>query len=128
MNKEIISVPQIFSYKHLGFENCITFNKLVFITGQAGIDKNGKVISDKITDQAEKTFKNIEEALKQAGSDLAKLLMMTCYIVDIQHNGPSFWDIRKKMIPSGTFTSATIGISALADPRLLVEVQCIAHL
>lgn len=128
MTKEVISVPQIFSYKHLGFENCVTFNQLVFITGQAGIDKDGNVISDAIIPQAEQTFKNIEHALKQAGSDLTKLLMMTCYIVDVHQNGPSFWEIRKKMIPSGSFTSATIGISALADPRLLIEVQCIAHL
>lgn len=126
--KKIVSVPQIFSYTHLGFENCVTFHKLIFITGQAGIDENGNVISEDIAKQTEATFKNIELALNAAGSDLTKLLSMTCYIVDIHKNGPLFWEVRKKMIPSADFTSATIGISALAIPRLLVEVQCIAHL
>lgn len=128
MKKKIIPVPHLFSYQKLGFENCVTFDQLIFITGQAGIDKDGHVVSGEMQKQAETTFINIEHALKAAGSDLSKLLMMTCYIVDISKNGPDFWEVRKKMIPAANFTSASIGISALADPKLLIEVQCIAHL
>jgi enamine deaminase RidA (YjgF/YER057c/UK114 family) len=127
MEKNIISVPDLFSYAQYGFEHCVTFQRLIFITGQAGINKNGEVISELIEKQAEATFENIQYALKAAGSNLHKLLSMTCYIVDIQKNGPAFWTVRKKMMPSTGYTSATIGVSALADPKLLLEIQCIGY-
>ncbi len=126
MLKEVIQVPHLFSYSQYGFEQCIAFNNLLFITGQAGIDKDGHVIADDIETQTEIAFKNIEYALKAGGSSLDQILSMTCYIVDIQKNGSGFWTMRKKIMPTSAYTSATIGISGLAMPKLLIEVQCIA--
>jgi len=127
MEKNVISVPDLFSYAQHGFEHCVAFERLVFITGQAGVNKEGEVISELIEEQTEATFKNIEHALKAAGSNLHKLLSMTCYIVDIGRNGPSFWAVRKKVMPTTAYTSATIGIAALANPKLLLEIQCVGY-
>lgn len=127
MDKKVILVPELFSYDHYGFTQCVALDKLIFITGQAGIDKEGKVVSDDIEQQTIATFKNIEYALKAADSDLSKILAMTCYLVDIKKNGPKFWETRKRMMPVSSYTSATIGISELADPQLLIEIQCTAY-
>lgn len=125
--KEAIPVPQLFSYEeNFGFTQCVVKDNLIFVTGQGGIDKEGLVVSDSIERQTEVVFENIQHALKAAQSDLKDILTMTCYIVDIKKNGPLFWSTRKRMMPTVHFTSATIGIAALADPRLLIEVQCIA--
>jgi enamine deaminase RidA (YjgF/YER057c/UK114 family) len=127
MEKKVIHVPELFPYTHYGFENCVTLGQLIFITGQAGMDKEGNIVAEDIKAQSEASFRNIKHALKAAGSDLSKILSMTCYIVDIEKNGPSFWEVRKKMIPSQNYTSATIGVAALANPKLIIEVQCIAY-
>lgn len=126
MDKQVIKVPELFSYSNYGFEQCVALGNLIFITGQAGIDKEGIPVSDTIEGQAEMTFNNIRYALEAAGSDLSKILAMTCFIVDIPKNGPPFWAIRKKMIPVTSYTSASIGIACLADPVLLLEIQCTA--
>lgn len=127
MHKEIIHVPELFSYDEYGFEQCIALDKLIFVTGQAGMNKEGKVVSDSIEEQAEMAFNNIKYALSAAGSSLNNVLAMTCFIVNIKKNGPLFWAIRKKMMPTTSYTSATIGIVELADPKLLIEIQCTAY-
>jgi 2-iminobutanoate/2-iminopropanoate deaminase len=127
MSKEVITVPELFSYdEKFGFTQCVAMDRLIFITGQSGIDKKGRIISEDIEKQTEATFNNIQYALKAAGSDLKNILSMTCFIVDIKKNGPQFWEVRKRMMPTSSYTSATIGIVELADPKLLIEIQCTA--
>jgi 2-iminobutanoate/2-iminopropanoate deaminase len=64
--------------------------------------------------------------LRAAGSDLDQILQMTSFIVDLQANGEGYVTARKKILTRPTYTSATIGISALMVPGLLLEVQCTA--
>jgi enamine deaminase RidA (YjgF/YER057c/UK114 family) len=51
---------------------------------------------------------------------------MTSFIVDIGKNVAAFWKVRKEVMPDASYTSATIGVAGLVDPRLLLEVQCTA--
>lgn len=41
MVKKVIEVPELLSYDHHGFTQCVQYNDLVFVTGQAGQDKAG---------------------------------------------------------------------------------------
>jgi 2-iminobutanoate/2-iminopropanoate deaminase len=49
---------------------------------------------------------------------------MTSFVVDLPKNGQGYVDTRKQVLPAPTYTSATIGVSALMIPGLLLEVQC----
>jgi hypothetical protein len=51
---------------------------------------------------------------------------MTSFIVDLESNGARYVAVRKKILTRPTYTSATIGVSALMVPGLLLEVQCSA--
>ena len=125
--KTIIPVPELMSYESKGFTQCVALKELIFVTGQAGLDVHGRVVGTDMESQARQTFRNIEFALRAAGSTLGHVLTMTCFVVDLQTNGPVFWAIRKQMMPDIGFTSASIGVAGLADPRLLLEIQCIAY-
>lgn len=125
--KQVIPVPELRSYEDFGFSQCVKSGNLIFVTGQAGIDKQGTCVAEDMTKQAERTFENIQFALKAAGSNLENILSMTCYIVDIASNGPAFWSVRKRIMPKMAYTSASIGVAALADPKLLLEIQCVAE-
>ena len=96
------------------------------MTGQAGQDKEGKIIGYDIESQTRQLFKNIGYALHAANSGLEQILNMTSYIVDIEKNGPVYFASRKKCMPLSSYTSTSIGVAALAIPKLLVEVSCIA--
>ena len=126
MEKKIIAAKNVFDYAHYGFSNCVVYNGIAYVTGQAGIDEQGKLVGPDIKQQALKTFDIIRTVLLAAGSDLTNMLAMTCFIVDIEKNGPDFFATRAKIMPVNSYTSASIGISKLAMPGLLVEVQCTA--
>jgi hypothetical protein len=51
---------------------------------------------------------------------------MTSFVVDLPTNGSGYVAARQKILTRPTYTSATIGVSALMIPGLLLEVQCIA--
>lgn len=126
MPKKVINVPELLSYEQYGFTQCVQYNDLIFVTGQAGQDQKGKVISADVESQTRQLFKNIEYALRAARSSLEQILAMTSYIVDIEKNGSIYFATRKSCMPVSSFTSTSIGVAALAIPELLVEVTCIA--
>ena len=64
--------------------------------------------------------------LRAGGSSLDQILQMTSFVVDLGRNGAGHVAARKKILTKPTYTSATIGVSALMVPGLLLEVQCIA--
>jgi enamine deaminase RidA (YjgF/YER057c/UK114 family) len=90
------------------------------------MDLHGQVIGDDIETQTVHTYQNIERVLRAGGSGLDQILQMTSFVVDLGKNGAGYVAARKKIITRPTYTSATIGISALMVPGLLLEVQCTA--
>jgi len=82
------------------------------------------VLADDIESQTRHTFDNIERVLRAGGSSLSDLLQMTSFVVDMPKNGHGYVNTRKQLLPEPTYTSATIGVSALMIPGLLLEVQC----
>lgn len=126
MTKKVIEVAELLSYDQYGFTQCVQYGDLIFVTGQAGQDKQGKLVGSDVESQTQQLFLNIGYALNAANSALTHILAMTSYIVDIEKNGPAYFAIRKKCMPIASYTSTSVGVAALAIPGLLVEVTCIA--
>lgn len=124
--KKVVNVPELLTYDQYGFTQCVNYGDLIFLTGQAGQDKEGQIVGADIESQTKQVFKNIEYALKAAGSDLTEILTMTSYVVDMHKNGLGYFNTRKACMPNTSFTSTSIGVAALAIPGLLIEVSCIA--
>jgi 2-iminobutanoate/2-iminopropanoate deaminase len=125
--KEVVTVPDLVANQdQFGYSQCIAFHQLVFVSGQASVDRDGNIVDGDMERQARRTFENLRLALTAAGSGLDGILAMTCFIVDIGKNGPAFWNVRKEVMPDTRYTSTTIGVSGLVDPRLLLEIQCTA--
>ncbi|MCF6764501.1 hypothetical protein L3V82_01865 [Thiotrichales bacterium 19S3-7] len=125
--KKVIDTNQVANYQHYGFSQAILQGDYLFITGQAGLDADGKLVGSSMTEQAYKTFENLELVLKEASLSLENIVYMTCYVVSLSKNGPDFWQVRKEVMPSSHYTSASIGVSELAQEGLLLEIQAIAH-
>lgn len=128
MPKKIIDVPGLLSYEKYGFTQCVQYGDFIFVTGQAGQDKQGRIIGADIESQTRQAFQNISDALHAANSDLSHILAMTSYVVDIEKNGSAYFATRKACMPVYSYTSTSIGVAALAIPGLLIEVTCIASI
>jgi 2-iminobutanoate/2-iminopropanoate deaminase len=124
--KEVIQTSGVMPYEQFGFTNCVRFKDVLYLSGISALDLRGQVIGDDIETQTDHTFRNIEKVLRAAGSDLDQLLQMTSFVVDLDNNGLRYVAARKKILTRHSYTSATIGVSALMGHGLLLEVQCTA--
>jgi enamine deaminase RidA (YjgF/YER057c/UK114 family) len=123
---QVIPTRGVFQYEPFGFTNCTRYRDVLYLSGISAVDEQGRIVGDDIETQTAKTYQNIEEVLRAAGSGLDQILQMTSFIVDLGRNGQGYVDARKKLLIRPTYTSATIGISALMTPGALLEVQCCA--
>ncbi len=124
--KQVIQASGVLAYEPFGFTNCVRFKDVLYLSGIAAIDPEGKVVGADIQTQTQETYRNIQKVLRAAGSDLDQILQMTSFIVDLPSNGSVYVATRKKILTRTAYTSATIGVAALMIPGLLLEVQCIA--
>lgn len=124
--KQVIPVPGVLLYEPFGFTNCVRLGDTLYLSGISAIDPQSNVIGGDIETQTVQTYKNIEQVLRAGGSNLDQILQMTSFVVDLGKNGTGYVAARKKILTRPTYTSATIGISALMVPGLLLEVQCTA--
>jgi enamine deaminase RidA (YjgF/YER057c/UK114 family) len=104
----------------------VRFGDVLYLSGISALDPQGGVTGDDIAMQTVHTYRNIERVLRAAGSELDRILQMTSFVVDLPRNGPGYVAARRNILTRPTYTSATIGVSALMVPGLLLEVQCCA--
>ena len=124
--KQVISTIDVLQYEPFGFTNCVRYRDVVYLSGIAALDVQGRVVGGDIETQTAQTFANIERILRAAGSGLDQILQMTSFVVNLERNGAAYVAARKKVLTRHEYTSATIGVSALMISGLLVEVQCCA--
>jgi len=124
VTKQVVPADGVLQYEPFGFTNCVRYGDVLWLSGISALDTSGHVLADDIESQTRHTFDNIERVLRAGGSSLSDLLQMTSFVVDMPKNGQGYVNTRKQLLPEPTYTSATIGVSALMIPGLLLEVQC----
>jgi enamine deaminase RidA (YjgF/YER057c/UK114 family) len=106
-------------------------SEFVFIAGQVGVDKDGKVAGD-FDAQCAQTFANIAAALQSVGAGWGNIVQLTTYMVHSQ-DIPKFMAYRlrefPKMFANGAYPPNTLlMIDRLVQEPLLIEVQAVAAL
>lgn len=79
------SIETTYAPKALGpYSQGIVVDNLCFVSMQLGIDpKTGKIISDDVTEQAERVIKNVEAILVEGGFSLRDVVRTTLYITNL---------------------------------------------
>lgn len=125
--KKHVEVPGLGDSSVYAYAQCITAGNLVFLAGQTGVDEDYKVVSSSFGPQARQALENVRIALEAAGASQSNLVSMTVFLTDMRY-GHEFLELRKEVLGEELSASAIIGVSQLAFPELLVEVQAIAVL
>jgi enamine deaminase RidA (YjgF/YER057c/UK114 family) len=105
--------------------------RLVFISGQVAVDKEGKIVGQgDLKVQMKKAAENLVAALAAVGARPADIVKMNTYVVNYTQNDYSAMrEARAVLFPSGNPPASTlIGVKALAVEGLLVEIEAIAAL
>lgn len=106
-----------------GYSPAVASGDFLFVSGQVGVDDNGKPVADPAA-QAEAAFANLAEVLAAAGCTFDHVLEITSYHVDMHEHFEAFAAAKGKAFPAAPYPAWTaIGVSALAIPALLFEVK-----
>lgn len=101
--------------------------RIVYIAGQLGIDRDGKVAGD-IRAQAIQAFENLKTALAAVGADFRHVVKFNNYLVDRAHL-PIFREVRDSYLAANDRpASTTVAISGLARDGALIEIEAVAAL
>ena len=97
----------------------------VFVSGTTSLDPKGRVQGRNAAEQTAITMRKIEAGLKAAGARLSDLARTTIYVTDIRDMA-AVSQALGKALKGSVVTSTLVGVSALAVPGLLVEIEATA--
>lgn len=101
--------------------------RIVYIAGQMGIDKDGRLPGD-FRGQAAQTFQNIKSALAAVGGSMDDIVKLNTYLLDIAYL-PIIRDVRAGFLKHDTLpASTTIQVSGFALVGALLEIEAVAML
>lgn len=123
--KEIIKVPGLGDSTGYAYEQCIRVGNLVYVAGQTGVDKNYNVPHDNIEGQARLAFENVRLALEAGGSSLQNMIRMTVFLTHLERDFHEFTAVRRDVLGKHLCASSVIGVSRLAIPSLIVEIEAV---
>jgi len=123
MRRQRISSGSTFEAQ-IGYSRAVVAGDWVFVSGTTGFDYATMTIADDVVAQAEQCLRNIEAALREAGSGLQDVVRVRYILPD----GAQFercWPVLRKYF--GEVRPAATMISAgLADPRMKIEIEVTA--
>jgi enamine deaminase RidA (YjgF/YER057c/UK114 family) len=124
MTRQLISSGSTYEAE-IGYSRAVVDGEWVFVSGTTGFDYSTMSLADGLIEQTEQCLKNIETALRQAGSSLADTVRVT-YILPNAVEFPECWPVLRKYF--GEVRPAATMISAgLADPRMRIEIEVTAR-
>ncbi|GAB3141456.1 RidA family protein [Micromonospora sonneratiae] len=122
-------LPKVDIYRQV---SVATGSKLVFLAGQVAVDAAGATVGvGDLAAQVEQCYLNVATALAAVGASFGDVAKLTAYVVDwtpdkmpLLMEGITRAAAKLGVTPVPPFTG--LGVSALAGPDLLVEVEATA--
>ena len=124
-------LPEVDLYRQVSVS---TGSKIVFIAGQVARTAEGEKVGEgDLVAQVEQCYLNVATALAAAGATFEDVAKLTAYFVDWtpEKFGQAQEGIERAAAELGITPKAPltgIGVAALAEPDLLVEVEAVAIL
>ncbi len=121
--RRLISSGSTFE-REIGYSRAVVVGEWVFVSGTTGFDYATMTIQDEVEAQAAQTIRNIEHALREAGSSLADVVRVH-YILPSAADFPKCFAVLKAAFGE-VRPAATMIEAGLADPRMKIEIEVTA--
>ena len=134
MAVQLINPPGLVAPEMYAQMSVATGSRTVYLSGQVARDETGRPVGPgDLAAQVEQVYLNLATALAGAGGSFDDIARLTCYVVDWRPEmmsalaeGAVRAASRLEVNPIKPIT--LIGVAALGEPDLLVEVEAIAVL
>ena len=104
-------------------------SRIVQISGQVALDRDGNLVGgDDLGAQTEQVMINLEIALGAAGAFFDDVVKIVTYVVDYRPEHRAIvGEVRGRYLSTESPPASTlVGVTALAAPELLVEIEAMA--
>jgi enamine deaminase RidA (YjgF/YER057c/UK114 family) len=123
MPRRLISSGSSFE-KSIGYSRAVVDGDWIFVSGTTGFDYSTMTIKDDVVSQCEQALRNIEAALKQAGSGLTDVVRVH-YLMTNATEFEACWPVMGQAF-GAVRPSCTAMVVGLVDPRMRIEIEVTA--
>jgi 2-iminobutanoate/2-iminopropanoate deaminase len=129
MQKEAFCAPTVYSPVRYVQGIKTIGGTIVWLSGQVSQDKAGNVVhKGDFTGQARQALANLKAMVEAAGGTIQDIVKVNTYLTDLRYR-EELARIRAEFFPDGKLPASTlVGVTALADPDMLVEIEAVAVL
>lgn len=111
----------------VGYSRAVKVGSRIYVTGTTATGVDGEIVGgDDAYEQARQCIRNIEKALKRLGAGLEHVVRTRMFVTDIsrwEEYGRAHGEFFREVMPATTM----VEVSALIDPRMLVEIEADAE-
>jgi enamine deaminase RidA (YjgF/YER057c/UK114 family) len=102
--------------------------RTIYISGQLGTDRDGKLAAGDFQAQAEQVFRNLQAALAAVGASFADIVKLNSYLAHIT-DLPILRDVRARYLDGAALpASTTLEVAKFARKDALLEIEAVAVL
>ena len=100
--------------------------RTVYVSGQVAFDAEGNVVGEgDIELQTETVLEHVKTVVEEAGGSMEDIVKVTVFITDMGLYD-DIHEVRRRYFEEPFPASSMVEVSALIDPRLLIEIEAIA--
>ena len=101
--------------------------RILFISGQTSLDANANVAAaGDMRGQVEAALNNLELVLREAGMSLSNLVRLNFYATDMDRFLQESHEILGQRLAGVEYATTYLGVTQLAVPGLLIEIEATA--
>jgi enamine deaminase RidA (YjgF/YER057c/UK114 family) len=109
-----------------GYSRAVAAGDFIFVSGCTSIADGEVVYEGDMARQTEQALLNVSAALKQLGASLADVVRTRIYVTDISR-WAEVGEAHRLAFADALPATSMVQVAALIDPRMLVEVEAVAH-
>ena len=110
----------------IGFSAAVRVGGWVLVAGTTAVDGAGEVVGgESAYEQTREVLRKIAGALGEAGASLEQVVRTRVYLTDValwEEVGRAHGEAFGEVMPAASM----LGVAALLDPRMLVEIEALA--
>ncbi|MGE4427121.1 MAG: Rid family hydrolase [Solirubrobacteraceae bacterium] len=107
----------------LGYSRAIRIGDRVLVSGTTAARSDDEPVPADAAEQAKIALDTIGQALSFAGAEMADIVRTRIFVVDLPTNGDAILAVHGDRLRGVRPVTSTLGVAALVDPRLLVEIE-----
>ena len=108
----------------VGYSRAVRVGARILVSGTTAVDAAGEVVApgDALT-QARVAFAKALDAVRALGGTPEAVVRTRMYVVDIAAHAEAVGRAHKEAVGEAMPAASMVGVAALIDPRLVVEVE-----